>query len=281
MFYYVFFLHSQTKSNIVAFVSPQSQRKRLTATARIQAIRDQLTRSSSLSISEISEKLGVSEMTIRRDLATLEKSSDVRRTHGGAVVAERMAFEFNYLTRQRAQLKEKQAIAESARKLVEPGQRLILDTGTTTLQLATLLKDCPGLTVITPSLAVASELQFSENINVVLLGGILHRGSPDLTGPVTEHCLELFSADWVFQGAEALGSDGSIYNVDLQLAQVDRIMRRKATRSCLLADSSKVGQTALVKNGTLADFDVFITDRGTPRDYLRLARKMAGEVVLA
>ncbi len=262
-------------------MSPKPKCNRLPAAARIQAIRDQLTRSSSLSISEISEELGVSEMTIRRDLAALEKSSDIRRTHGGAVVAERMAFEFNYLTRQRAHLAEKQRIAEAARKLIEPGQRLILDTGTTTLQLATLLKDCAGLTVITPSLAVASELQFSENINVVLLGGILHRGSPDLTGPVTEHCLDLFSADWAFQGAEALGRDGSIYNVDLQLAQVDRIMRSKAARSCLLADSSKIGQTALVKNGTLSDFEVFITHDMVPRDYLRMARKMVGKVLLA
>ena len=254
--------------------------QRLPAAARLNAIRDQLTRSSAISISEISERLGVSEMTIRRDLAILEKSSDVRRTHGGAVVAERMAFEFNYLTRQRERLKEKRLIAGAARKLVESGQRLILDTGTTTLELAALLKDCDGLTVITPSLAVASELQFSENIDVVLLGGILHRGSPDLTGPVTEHCLELFSADWVFQGVEALGRDGSTYNVDLQLAQVDRIMRRKAARSCLLADSSKVGQTALVKNGMLADFDVLITDRTVPRDYLKMARRMTKEVIL-
>ncbi len=259
----------------------RSKDKRLPAAARLQAIRDELTRSASLSISGISRKLGVTEMTIRRDLATLEKTSDVRRTHGGAVVAERMAFEFNYLSRQRAHLKEKQAIAKAARKLVEPGQRVILDTGTTTLQLAALLKDCPGLTVITPSLAVASELQFSGTVNVILLGGILHRGSPDLTGPVTEHCLELFSADWVFQGAEALGLDGSIYNVDLQLARVDRIMRSKAAKSCLLADSSKVGQTALVKNGTLTDFNIFITDRGVARDYLRTARKMTHEVILA
>ena len=71
-------------------MSPTFKHKRLPGAARLQVIRDQLARTSSLSISEISEKLGVSEMTIRRDLATLEKSSDVRRTHGGAVVAERM-----------------------------------------------------------------------------------------------------------------------------------------------------------------------------------------------
>ena len=82
-------------------MSTKSRRKRLPGAARLQVIRDELTRSASLSISEIAKKLGVTEMTIRRDLATLEKSSDVRRTRGGAVVAERMAFEFNYLTRQR------------------------------------------------------------------------------------------------------------------------------------------------------------------------------------
>jgi len=273
-------LNKQTKRNNLCFMGSAFKRKRLPGAARLQVIRDHLARTSSLSISEISEKLGVSEMTIRRDLATLEKSSDLRRTHGGAVVAERMVFEFSYAVRQRERIREKQTIAAAARKLVEPGQRVILDTGTTTLQLATLLKDCDGVTVITPSLAVASELQFCENLTVILLGGMIHRGSPDLTGPVTEHCLDLFSADWVFQGAESLGGDGSIYNVDLQLAQVDRIMRKKAARRCLLADSSKVGQTALVKNGTLADFDVFITDSGSPRNYLRMARKMAGKVIL-
>ena len=116
-------------------MSPASKPKRLHGAARLQAIRDQLAHTSSLSISEISEKLGVSEMTIRRDLATLEKSSDVRRTHGGAVVAERMVFEFSYAVRQRERIKEKQEIAAAARKLVQPGQRVILDTGTTTLQL--------------------------------------------------------------------------------------------------------------------------------------------------
>jgi len=117
------------------------KRKRLPGAARRQAIRDGSTRSASLSICEISRKLGVSEMTIRRDLATLEKSSDVRRTHGGAVVAERMVFEFSYAVRQRERIKEKQGIAAAARQLVEPGQRVLLDTDATTLQLAALPKD--------------------------------------------------------------------------------------------------------------------------------------------
>lgn len=253
------------------------------AAARHRFIREALKRSSSasVSVSSMARRLGVSEMTIRRDLEKLESSADVRRTRGGAVVAERTVFEFAYHERQRAQSAQKQRIAQSALELIEPGQRIILDTGTTTLHLAALLKERKSLTVITPSLAVASALQFSNGIEVVLLGGGLRRGSPDLTGPLTEHCLDLFSADWAFQGAEAVGDDGSVYNVDLQLAQVDRKMRAKAARACLLADGSKFGRTALVRNGTLADFDVVIADRALPKIFLRLARKMTREVILA
>jgi len=227
----------------------------------------------------VARELGVSEMTVRRDLGQLEQTDAIRRTHGGAVVAERMIFEFNYQQRQWGCKARKQAIAAAARALVGPGQRVILDTGTTTLELARLLRDCPGLTVITPSLAVASELQFCEALTVILLGGMIHRGSPDLTGPVTEHCLKLFSADWAFQGAEAIGEEGAVYHYDLQLAQVDRLMRARAKRSCLLADSSKIGRSALIENGSLADFDHFITDDHAPASFLKTARKLARKTI--
>ncbi len=255
--------------------------KKLPPAARLRALRGRLAADSSVTVSGMAADLGVSEMTIRRDMEKLAGTTDLRRTHGGAVVAERMVFEFNYLERQRGGLARKKAIAAEARKLVSPGDRVILDTGTTTLELARLLKDSEGVTVITPSLAVASELQFCGSVSVVLLGGVLHRGSPDLTGPVTEHCLELFAADWVFQGAEGIGKDGSVYNIDLQLARVDRLMRSKSARSCLLADSSKVGITALVRTARLADFDVFITDAGVPAGFLRQARKAVRRVTVA
>ena len=248
--------------------------------ARLAAIRKALTESSAISISSMAQELGVSEMTIRRDLEKLQDNADVRRTHGGAVVAERTVFEFTYQERQREREEEKRAIASAARELIEPGQRIILDTGTTTLHLANLLKNASGLTVITPSLAVASELQYSPGVSVVLLGGVIHRGSPDLTGPLTEHCLDIFSADWVFQGAEGLGEDGGIYNTDLQLAQVDRKMRAKARRACLMADSSKWGRSALVRSGALSDFDVAITDAGMPRPFRNLARKMECRLII-
>jgi DeoR/GlpR family transcriptional regulator of sugar metabolism len=159
--------------------------------------------------------------------------------------------------------------------------RIIMDTGTTTLELAALIADWRDLTVITTSLAVVSQLQFSDGIQTVLLGGVIRRGSPDLTGGVTEHCLDLFAADIVFQGADGIGLDGSMYTGDLRLARVDAKMRTRAARTVILADSSKIGRTALARNGSLEDVDAFITDDQIDKSALRELRSRGIQVTIA
>lgn len=255
--------------------------KNLPSAARQSQIRERFASGPGVSVSELAREFDVSEMTIRRDLAVLEGQSHIQRTHGGAFLSQRMMLEFDYRGRREVNRAAKAAIAAEARKLVQPGQRLILDTGTTTLEFAALLKDGKDLTVITPSLAVASELQHAAGVEVILLGGVIRRGSPDLTGPVTENCLELFSADFAFQGADGIGDDGAIYNSDLRLARVDKLMRRVARRSCLLADHTKIGTTALARNGTLADVDIFITDTGAPAAVLKRFARLGPKIVTA
>lgn len=277
MLFFVRFAHVLTFSN-TGENSPFSV-KNLPSAARQAKIRERFADQAGVSVSELAREFGVSEMTIRRDLEALEEKFHIQRTHGGAVLTERMMLEFDYRERREANRAAKRAIAAAARKLVKPGDRLILDTGTTTLELASLLKDGEKLTVITPSLAVASELQHAAGVEVILLGGVIRRGSPDLTGPVTEHCLELFAVDIAFQGADAIGTDGSIYNSDLRLARVDQMMRKVAKRCCVLADHTKVGQTALARSGSLAEVDIFITDKSAPADALKRFAKLGTEIV--
>jgi DeoR/GlpR family transcriptional regulator of sugar metabolism len=253
--------------------------KNLPSAARQSEIRALFARQPGVSISELAGKFDVSDMTIRRDLTVLEKNSHIHRTHGGAMLTERMMVEFDYRARREVNRAEKSAIAAEARKLVHPGQRVILDTGTTTFELAVRLKDAKDITVITPSLAVASELQHTPGVEVILLGGIIRDGSPDLTGPVTEHCLELFSADLAFQGADAIGLDGAIYNPDLRLARVDQMIRRVANRCCILADHTKIGRNALARTGSMADVDLFITSRGAPPAALRRFARLGAKIV--
>jgi DeoR family transcriptional regulator of aga operon len=253
--------------------------KNLPFAARQARIQDHLAAQPGLSVSELAPRFGVSEMTIRRDFAALEDQDLVRRTHGGARLTERMMLEFDHRDRRKLNQAAKRAIATAARRLVQPGDRLILDTGTTTLELAALLHDGQDLKVFTPSLAVASELQHAAGVEVVLLGGVIRRGSPNLTGPVTEHCLELFTADLAFQGADGIGLDGRIYNHDLRLARVDRLMHKVVRRSVLLADHTKIGTTALACNGSMADVDIFITDTAAPADVLRRFARLGPKIV--
>lgn len=255
--------------------------KKIPSAVRHAQIRERLAVHPGVSVAELARDFRVSEMTIRRDLAALETKEDIQRTHGGAVLTERMILEFDYRERRAANRDAKCAIAAEARKLVQPGDRIILDTGTTTLELASMLRNGERLTVITPSLAVASELQHAAGVEVVLLGGVIRRGSPDLTGPVTEHCLELFSADIAFQGSDGIGLDGSIYNSDLRLARVDKLMRRLAKRSCVLSDHTKLGKTALARSGSIADVDIFITDAAAPRPILQRFARLGPRVIVA
>lgn len=250
------------------------------ALQRQSVIMDRMQGGEETSIPALSEQLGVSEMTIRRDLDKLAGSGRVRRTHGGAVPAERMAFEFDFVARRQSNRAAKQAIAAAAAELIHAGQRIILDTGTTTLELAQRLKGYQDLTVITPSLAVASELQFSDSVQTILLGGAVRKGSPDLTGIVAEAVLDMFAADIAFQGADGIGPDGAMYTADMQIAAVDQKIRTRAKETYVLADSSKFGKTALTRHGFLHDVAGLITDDGISNEDRERFETLGAKVIV-
>lgn len=235
----------------------------------------------SVTIAELALRYRASEMTIRRDMDRLEKQGRLRRTHGGAMPGERMVFEFDFSQRRQSRRLAKRAIAREALTLIRPGHRLFLDTGTTALELAALLVNHSGLTVITPSLAVASQLQFAAGVQTILLGGLVNRGSPDLTGGLTESNLDQFAADIAFQGADGIGLDGAIYTHDLRIVRIDSRMRERAERTVILADSSKIGRTALARNGQLRRTDALITDSDIAPASLKKLRRLVAMVLIA
>jgi DeoR family fructose operon transcriptional repressor len=265
---------------LMLVVNMRTNENLVPAQQRLEKIREMLSRQASVSIDPLAKLFKVSEMTIHRDLAKLEKTSSVRKTYGGAVAAERMVFEFNFAVRRKANQKAKQAIAREAAKLIKPGDRIILDTGTTTLELAHLLKDFGNLTVITPSLAVASVLQFSKGVQTILLGGIIREGSPDLTGVVAEKVLDMFMVDIAFQGADGIGLNGELFNADMRMAKVDQKIRRRAKKTYILSDSSKIGQTDLASNGTLLEVKTFITDSKITKKQLSELGKTGTKIII-
>jgi DeoR/GlpR family transcriptional regulator of sugar metabolism len=249
--------------------------------ARRNRIRTLIASNSSAAIRDLATQFTVSEMTIRRDLDQLESTGLLQRTHGGAITTQRLALEFTFGERQQQQRAAKQAIAREAVKLVRPGQRILIDNGTTTLELAALLSGLKDITVITPSLAVLSLLQFNPGIELILLGGMLRPGSPELTGALTEHCLDMLTADIAFQGADGIGLDGSVYNSDMRLARVDQKMRECSDRTFILCDSSKITHKALARNGSLRRVEALITDNRLSLAHRRTLQKAGVRVVQA
>ncbi len=241
---------------------------------RHRRILELLARDGEVSVQQLSSLFAVTPMTIRRDLEALEREGRLTRTHGGAVYSQRAVIEFAFLERGREHQAEKQAIAREAARLVEPGMRLVLDTGTTSLAVAHRLTGTPRLTVLTTSLAIASALHAHENIELILLGGNVRRSSPDLTGPLTEENLARFRVDIAFVGCDGADATGA-YTTDMAVARVTRAMIGCARRVVLVADSSKFGREAFVRYAAWENFQQVITDGGLTsraRKWLKKAR---------
>lgn len=246
---------------------------------RRHRIAELVARRGECSVVWLARRLGASDMTIRRDLRALAAAGQVVRTHGGAAAAPRVSFEFQFLRNRRHNESAKRAIARAAAGRVADGQVVMLDSGTTTLALAEELRSRRDLTVVTTSLPIASALQHCEHIRVLLLGGLVQRGAPDLAGPLTEANLEQLRADVAFIGADGIDRNGGVYNASLAVGRMLSKMAAAARRVYVVADSSKFGRTALVRFGRLAEWEALITDRGLSRA-AETALKRAGVTVI-
>jgi len=233
------------------------------------------------SVEEFAAALGVSGMTVRRDLQSLAMAGKVIRTHGGAAMAGRISFEFDFLKRVRQNEAAKAAIGAAAAGLVADGQSVLLDSGTTTLALARCLHGKQNLTVITTSLPLASQLQYDQQIAVLLLGGYVRAGSPDLAGALTESNLETLHADLAIIGADGIDARGAVYNQSPEVARMLTRMAAAASRVYVVADHSKLGKPALWRFGYLRDWTGLVTDAGADRTALARLEKSGIHVIKA
>jgi DeoR family transcriptional regulator, fructose operon transcriptional repressor len=250
-------------------------------TTRQKQIIELIAQRGECSIEELTEKFGVSGMTIRRDLHAMADQGKVIRTHGGAAMAERVSFEFEFLNRLRDNQTAKEAIAATAATLINDGESVMLDSGTTTLELAKRLNNRKNLTIITSSLPIAAQLQYNGQIEVLLLGGRLRASSPDLAGAITESNLEQLRANVAFLGADAIDANGDVYQESPEVARMIARMAASATRVYVVADSSKLGKTALCRFGRLSDWTGLITDASADRSVMSSLKKGGIQVIKA
>ncbi len=248
--------------------------------ARHRRIQEFLSEHGECSVEQLSKECGVSLMTIRRDLQALAGQGRLIRSHGSAAPVDQVQFQFEFLHRSRRNEQAKRAIARTGAALVRDGQSVMLDSGTTTLALALELRTRKRLTLITPSLAIASALQHSPGVQVLLLGGFVRRDSPDLVGIVTEMNLDHLKADWAFIGADGIDLQGNLYNASIEVCRMLTKMVSSAKTAYVVSDSSKLGRTALMRFGNLADCQGLLTDAKVPPKSLKALQKAGVHVTL-
>jgi DeoR/GlpR family transcriptional regulator of sugar metabolism len=224
----------------------------------------------------LTEKLGVSQATIRRDLAQLEDEGLLRRIHGGAMSAEGRDEPFMEVSTVRVAAKD--ALADKCADLAQDGEILLLDIGTTAHRLARRLKG-RSLTVVTSSLAVYEELADDPSVRLVMLGGAVRRDYRSLVGFLTEDNLRQIHADRLFLSTSGIRPDGQVLDTTSVEVPVKRAMIAASDQVVLMADAGKFPGTGVARVCGPDSLDLVVTNAPTDRT-TRTALEAAGVEVV-
>ena len=228
---------------------------------RRHRILDLLMDKGSVTVEELAATFGISRMTVHRDLDALAAEQLIRKVRGGATVESSLLFESDYRWRVKVAVAEKQAIARAAAELIEPGQAILLDAGTTVGAMIPFLVERRPLTVITNNLAIIQALATTDRITLVALGGRCDRRFNGFFGLLTDQMVGSLRADLAFMGATSL--DGTTcFHPDQEIVKTKRAMLASARQAYLLVERSKFGQTALNVLAELSAFAGVITGTG-------------------
>lgn len=234
------------------------------AQQRQELILDEIRRSGSVRVSELTARLGVSDMTVRRDLDRLEADGALQKVHGGAIVdaRQRVAEEPSFAAKRMIAQPAKQAIAARAASLVEPGTAIAISAGTTTWAMAAHLATVPGLTVVTNSTTVAEtivELGDPTLQTVILTGGV-RTPSAALVGPVADLTIRSLNFDHLFIGTYGFDVRAGFTSPNLAESETNRVLLAQARHVVVLSDASKWRTVGLASWGSISDADLLICD---------------------
>src|SRR6201996_6404057 len=233
-----------------------------------------------VTVEALATRFGTSQVTIRADLSALESVGALTRTHGGALPPEDADEPLD--VKQLQHHAEKVRIAQAAVALIRDGETIILDSGTTTAEIARALRkaDLKFINVITNALNVAALLMDVPAVRLVMLGGVLRRESNSLTGPMAAAALANLQADRLYLGADGLDPEIGVMTPHLQEAELNARMMRIARQVVVVADSSKLIRRNVSLIAKVEQIHLLITDHGAPSEAVEALRRQGVEVRL-
>ena len=243
---------------------PDLKPRRLLAEERRRKILMLLETEGRVTVNDLVRRFDVSTVTMRADLDILAENGALVRSHGGAVRRLDPVQDYSVAFKETLHHAEKVRIGQAAAGLLKPNQTIILDSGTTTLQVARHIKQqkLKGLTVVTNALNIANELVDAPNVSLIMLGGILRQVSNSFVGPQAERMLAALHADHLFLGVDGLDLEVGPTTPDILEAELNSLMIAVSTQVTIVADSSKIGRRSLSTIGSLSAIHRLITDDG-------------------
>lgn len=235
---------------------------------RQKIILEQIEQHGLVNVLDLAKTLNVSEMTIRRDLNELENIGLVRRTHGGAINAWGRSYEPPLLSRSDKNKEIKNMLGRYASEMVADGDSILLDVGSTIFEVAANLKEKQNITIITPSIPIASLFFDRSDVRLILPGGIVRPGERSMIGDFARKNLELMFVDRLFLGVGAIDSQAELTEYNLDDAAVKQVMIKNAKEIILVADSSKFEQIAFSFVAPLKVIRHLVTNEKPPEPLL-------------
>jgi len=246
---------------------------------RVQGILNILAKEKRVFINDLCTTFSTSAVTIRKDLDFMEKQGLLKRTHGGAIQYKPLFHGLSLDEKAKLHAEEKERIAAEAFKMIREGDVIILDSGSTTTQLARKMKEAKGITVITNAVNIAVELANCD-FEVILTGGVLQKNSSTLVGPLADESLMKISADKLFHGVDGVDYEIGLTTPDIVEASTSRVMMQRAGENILLADSSKFGRRSLGVIGQLKEVDKIITTKRLDKHELKKLNDLGVEILV-
>jgi DeoR family fructose operon transcriptional repressor len=234
--------------------------KHLFAEERKAKILEMLRKNSKLLVPELCEYFNVSPATIRNDLSELKNAGLLRRTHGGAISISKTRFELDTSQKEIKNLPEKKAIAALASDLVDDGDTIILDAGTTAFELAKCLSGKKNLTIVLNDIMIASYLEENTSADIFLTGGNVRRSLHCTVGPLAIKALRELIVDKAFMGTNGISLSRGITTPDINQAEVKKAMIDISTEVIVICESNKVGFNGFAQVAPLSRINRLVTD---------------------
>jgi len=233
-------------------------------------------------VDELSAKFGVSEVTIRNDLDQLEQKNLLIRARGGAMKIEgRVGVDYNLSEKDKLNYQEKVRIGKAASKLIKSSEIVLIDSGTTTVEMVKSLDNIEDLTVITNALNIATVLINNPNVNLTIPGGYLRKNSQSLVGPMAERALRNFYVDKAFLGVDGFDTKTGLYTPNIEEAHLNELMIEIANEVILLTDSSKFKKKSFAYICPVDRVDVVVTDDKIQDDDRKRLEDAGVKVIIA